>query len=118
MQDAFGTTTEFVGLENFRALFNDPSYLDSFRITAIFSVLVAGFGLSFSLLLAVFADRVMRGATVFKTLLIWPYAVAPAIAGVLWLFMFTPTIGCRCPLAAQRRRRLELSARTATRRCC
>jgi sn-glycerol 3-phosphate transport system permease protein len=93
MQDAFGSNVEFVGLENFRTLFNDPGYLASFRVTAVFSVLVAGFGLAISLVLAVFADRLMRGATTFKTLLIWPYAVAPAIAGVLWLFMFNPTLG-------------------------
>jgi sn-glycerol 3-phosphate transport system permease protein len=93
MQDAFGASVEFVGLENFRTLFNDPGYLASFRVTAVFSVLVAGFGLAISLLLAVFADRLLRGATTFKTLLIWPYAVAPAIAGVLWLFMFNPTLG-------------------------
>ena len=93
MQDAFGANTDFVGLENFRTLFNDPGYLASFRTTAQFSVLVAGLGLAFSLLLAVFADRILRGATAIKTLLIWPYAVAPAIAGVLWLFMFNPTLG-------------------------
>jgi len=93
MQDAFGSNVEFVGLENFRTLFNDPGYLASFRVTAVFSVLVAVFGLAISLGLAVFADRLMRGATTFKTLLIWPYAVAPAIAGVLWLFMFNPTLG-------------------------
>jgi sn-glycerol 3-phosphate transport system permease protein len=92
-QDAFGASVEFVGLENFRVLFNDPGYLDSFRVTAVFSVFVAGFGLAISLLLAVFADRLLRGATAVKTLLIWPYAVAPAIAGVLWLFMFNPTLG-------------------------
>jgi sn-glycerol 3-phosphate transport system permease protein len=93
MQDAFGASVEFVGLENFRTLFNDPGYLASFQVTAVFSVLVAGFGLAISLVLAVFADRLLRGATTFKTLLIWPYAVAPAIAGVLWLFMFNPTLG-------------------------
>ena len=93
MQDAFGSNVEFVGLENFRTLFNDPGYLASFRVTAVFSVLVAGFGLAISLVLAVFADRLLRGASTLKTLLIWPYAVAPAIAGVLWLFMFNPTLG-------------------------
>jgi sn-glycerol 3-phosphate transport system permease protein len=93
MQDAFGSNVEFVGLENFRTLFKDPGYLASFRVTAVFSVLVAGFGLAISLVLAVFADRLLRGASTFKTLLIWPYAVAPAIAGVLWLFMFNPTLG-------------------------
>ena len=92
-QDAFGTSTEFVGLENFERLFTNASYLASFRTTAIFSVLVAGFGLAIALLLAVMADSVVRGATVYKTLLIWPYAVAPAVAGVVWLFMFAPSVG-------------------------
>jgi sn-glycerol 3-phosphate transport system permease protein len=93
MEDAFGTSTRFVGLENFERLWNDPSYVDSFRITAVFSVLVAVCGLSISLLLATMADRVVRGAAAYKTLLIWPYAVAPAVAGVLWLFMFAPSVG-------------------------
>ena len=92
IQDAFGATREFVGLENFRRLFADETYIDSFKTTAIFSVLVAGFGISIALILAVFADRVIRGAG-YKTLLVWPYAVAPAVAGVLWLFMFAPSIG-------------------------
>jgi sn-glycerol 3-phosphate transport system permease protein len=92
-QDAFGTSTEFVGLENFRRLWADETYVASFRTTAVFSVLVAVCGLSIALLLAVMADRVVRGAMVYKTLLIWPYAVAPAVAGVLWLFMFAPSVG-------------------------
>lgn len=92
-QDAFGTSTEFVGLENFERLFNDESYLASFKTTALFSVLVAGAGLSIALLLAVMANRVIRGATVYKTLLIWPYAVAPVVAGVLWLLMFASPYG-------------------------
>jgi len=92
-QDAFGTSVEWVGAENFARLFADPSYFESFRTTAVFSVLVAGGGLSLSLLLAVMADRVIRGSTAYKTLLVWPYAVAPAVAGVLWLFMFAPSIG-------------------------
>ncbi len=91
--DAFGTSVEWVGLENFRNLWNDPTYFDSFRTTAIFSALVALLGIGISLLLAVFADRVIKGATAYRTLLIWPYAVAPAVAGVLWLFMFAPSIG-------------------------
>jgi sn-glycerol 3-phosphate transport system permease protein len=91
--DAFGTSVEYVGLENFRNLWNDASYLASFQTTAVFSILVAGLGLSLSLLLAVFADRVVRGSGVYRTFLIWPYAVAPAVAGVLWLFMFSPSIG-------------------------
>jgi sn-glycerol 3-phosphate transport system permease protein len=92
-EDAFGFNTEFVGLGNFIALFHDQGYLDSFRTTAVFSLLVAGFGLAISLLLAVFADRIIKGATVYKTMLVWPYAVAPAVAGVLWLFMFAPSVG-------------------------
>jgi len=93
MQDAFGTSTEFVGLENFKRLFGDELYLESFRTTAVFSLLVAVCGITFALLLAVFADRVVRGAAIYKTLLVWPYAVAAAVAGVLWLFMFAPSIG-------------------------
>ncbi len=92
-QDPFGTSVEFVGWENFERLWNDETYIASFRTTAIFSVLVAFFGLSIALLLAVMADRVVKGAMVYKTLLIWPYAVAPAVAGVLWLFMFAPSVG-------------------------
>ncbi len=92
-EDAFGFSSEFVGLDNFRMLFADELYLESFKTTAIFSLLVAGFGILIALILAVFADRVIKGSTTYKTLLIWPYAVAPAIAGVLWLFMFAPSIG-------------------------
>jgi sn-glycerol 3-phosphate transport system permease protein len=91
--DAFGTSVEWVGLENFRNLWNDESYLASFKTTAIFSALVACLGLSLSLILAVFADRVVGGSNIYRTFLIWPYAVAPAVAGVLWLFMFAPSIG-------------------------
>ncbi|MEP7182326.1 MAG: sn-glycerol-3-phosphate ABC transporter permease UgpA [Betaproteobacteria bacterium] len=93
LQDAFGLKTEFVGLQNFSDLFSDSHYLDSFKVTALFSVLVAGFGIAISLLLAVMADRVARGALAYKTLLIWPYAVAAAVAGVLWAFIFAPSIG-------------------------
>jgi sn-glycerol 3-phosphate transport system permease protein len=92
-QDAFGTSTEFVGLLNFERLWNDTNYLASFKTTAFFSVLVAFSGLSIALLLAVMADSVIKGGTWYKTLLIWPYAVAPAVAGVLWLFMFAPSVG-------------------------
>lgn len=93
MEDAFGMSTEWVGLDNFRQLFADPTYLDSFYRTALFSVLVAGVGIATSLGLAIFADRIVRFAMVYKTLLIIPYAVAPVIAGVLWIFMFSPSIG-------------------------
>jgi len=93
LQDAFGLQTEFVGLRNFAALVNDEHYLHSFRITAVFSVSVAVSGIAISLLLATMADRVLRGALAYKTLLIWPYAVAPAVAGVLWAFLFAPSVG-------------------------
>jgi len=92
-QDAFGTSTEFVGLENFSRLFGDELYLASFKTTAVFSLLVAVIGLSIELLLAAMVDRVSRGSRLYTTLLIWPYAVAPVIAGVLWLFLFAPTAG-------------------------
>ena len=92
-QDAFGTSVEFVGLDNFRQIFSDPSYVESFKTTALFSVLVAGIGITLSLGLAVFADRITRGGTFYKTMLILPYAVAPAVAAVLWVFMFSPSLG-------------------------
>jgi len=93
LQDAFGTSTQFVGLDNFKDLFADPHYLASFRVTAVFSLLVAVLGLSISLVLAVMADRVVRGAALYKTFLIVPYAIAPAVAAILWLFLFNPTLG-------------------------
>jgi sn-glycerol 3-phosphate transport system permease protein len=93
IEDAFGLSTEFVWFDNFIELFADEHYLGSFRTTVIFSVAVAAISMSLALLLAVMADRVIRGAMVYKTLLIWPYAVAPAVAGVLWFFMFNPTVG-------------------------
>jgi sn-glycerol 3-phosphate transport system permease protein len=93
LQDAFGLQTEFVGLRNFHDLLRDETYLASFQTTALFSFLVAASGIVLSLLLAVMADRVLRGALAYKTLLIWPYAVAPAVAGVLWGFLFAPSVG-------------------------
>jgi len=93
VQDAFGLGSEFVWFQNFNELFHSKYYLESFKITAVFSLLVAVGGILISLLLAVMADRVIRGALAYKTLLIWPYAVAPAIAGVLWAFIFSPSIG-------------------------
>jgi sn-glycerol 3-phosphate transport system permease protein len=92
-QDAFGTSVEWVGLQNFAALFSDPAYLESFKTTALFSVLVATIGIALSLLLAIFADRVVRMAMFYKTMLVLPYAVAPAVAAVLWVFMFSPSLG-------------------------
>jgi sn-glycerol 3-phosphate transport system permease protein len=93
LQDSFGLSTEWAGLDNFKTLFSDSAYLESFKTTAIFSVLVAVLGIALSLMLAVFADRVVRGALAYRTMLIVPYAVAPAVAGVLWVFMFSPSIG-------------------------
>jgi sn-glycerol 3-phosphate transport system permease protein len=93
IEDPFGLRTEFVWFENFEDLFADPLYIASFWTTAYFSAAVTALSLGLALLLAVMADRIVKGATAYKTLLIWPYAVAPAIAGVLWLFMFNPSIG-------------------------
>ena len=91
--DPFGLKNQFVGFENFSYLFSDQYYRTSFVTTAIFSLLVTSISMSFALWLAVMADRVIKGADAYRTLLIWPYAVAPAIAGVLWLFLFNPSIG-------------------------
>ncbi|MBC7547440.1 MAG: sn-glycerol-3-phosphate ABC transporter permease UgpA [Polaromonas sp.] len=93
MQDAFGTSTQWVGLDNFRTLLADENYAASFKTTAVFSALVAVLGIALSLVLAVFADRIIKGALLYKTLLVVPYAVAPAVAGVLWVFMFSPSLG-------------------------
>ncbi len=93
VQDAFGLSTEFVWFENYQILFSKADYYRTMLTTAIFSSLVAFFSLSIALLFAVQADKHIKFATGYKTLLIWPYAVAPAIAGVLWLFMFQPSLG-------------------------
>jgi sn-glycerol 3-phosphate transport system permease protein len=92
-QDAFGLSTTFVKLENFKYIFTDPIYLNSIKATVVFSLSVAGIAMSISLLLAVMADRAIRGSTTYKTFIIWPYAVAPVAAGVLWYFLFNPTVG-------------------------
>jgi sn-glycerol 3-phosphate transport system permease protein len=93
LEDAFGGNTKFVWFDNFAHIFNEPAYYASARLTIVFSFLVAALGLGLSLLLAVMADRVIRGATTYKTFLVWPYAVAPAVAGVLWGFLFNPSVG-------------------------
>jgi sn-glycerol 3-phosphate transport system permease protein len=92
-QDPFGLRTEFVWAENFIELFGQADYLNSLQVTTVFSVSVAVLALSIALYLAVQADRVIKGATAYKTLLIWPYAVAPVVAGVIWLFLFNPSLG-------------------------
>jgi sn-glycerol 3-phosphate transport system permease protein len=93
VEDAFGLNREFVWFANFARLLTDPLYLESLQRTLVFSLAVAILALVPALLLAVTADRMIRGATTYKTLLIWPYAIAPAIAGVLFFFVFNPTVG-------------------------
>lgn len=93
LEDAFGTTTQFVGLENYRELFSRPEYYGAIATTIVFSLAVASLSLALGLALAVQADKQIRGAGAYRTLMIWPYAVAPAVAGVLWLFMFQPSLG-------------------------
>ena len=92
-QDAFGLRTEFVGTENFADLFSDPLYIDSIGRTAFFCGAVAVLAMTVALLLAVFADREIRGRNIYRTLLVWPYAVAPAVAAVLWILVLHPQIG-------------------------
>ena len=92
-EDPFGLSTKFVGLANFEGILEDKLYLHSVSVTAIFSLTVTVISMALALLLAVMADRVVRGAGAYKALLVWPYAIAPAVAGVLWMFMFNPTIG-------------------------
>jgi sn-glycerol 3-phosphate transport system permease protein len=93
IEDPFGLSSEFVWFDNFADLFAEPQYLTSIQVTAVFSASVALLALLAALYLAVQADRVIHGATAYKTLLVWPYAVAPAVAGVLFLFLFNPTVG-------------------------
>ena len=92
-EDPFGLSSRFVWFENFQAVLSDEFYLDSLGTTALFSVSVAALSLGVALALAVQANTVIRGTHTYRTLLIWPYAVAPAVAGVLWMFMFHPSIG-------------------------
>jgi len=92
-EDPFGLNSSFVWFDNFERVLSDPSYLNSIKVTAVFSMATAFVAMSTALLLAVMADRVVRGRGLYRTLLIWPYAVAPAIAGMLWLFLFNPSIG-------------------------
>ncbi|MPZ35172.1 MAG: ABC transporter permease subunit [Rhodospirillales bacterium] len=93
VEDAFGGNTKFVWFDNFVHLLSDPSYYSAARLTLVFSFLVASLGLAVSLLLAVMADRIIRGASVYKNILVWPYAVAPAVVGVLFGFLFNPSVG-------------------------
>ena len=93
LEDAFGLSSEFVGFENYQVLFKRPEYYQAMATTAVFAALVAFLSLSVALWLAAMADKNIKAAGAYKTLLIWPYAVAPAVAGVLWIFMFHPSLG-------------------------
>lgn len=93
LQDAFGLSTTFVAFENYTELLQQPEYFNAIVRTFAFSAAIGGASLSIALLLAVMADKPLRGVTIYRTLLIWPYAVAPAIAGVLWIFMLHPSLG-------------------------
>jgi len=92
-EDPFGLNSRFVGFANFRKVLADPAYVNSLEVTAVFSIATAAVAMSVALLLAVMADKVVRSRGLYRTLLIWPYAVAPAIAGMLFLFLFNPSIG-------------------------
>jgi len=93
LQDAFGLRQNFVWFDNFRVLLADPLYRGAAGRTVVFTLAVTVLSMAPALLLAVMADKRIRGSTAYKTLLIWPYAVAPAVAAVLWLFIFHPSIG-------------------------
>jgi len=92
-QDPFGLRTQFVFLQNFQTVLSDPLYIEALQVTVVFSVSVTLFVMTLALLFAVMADRQIRGAQTYKTLLLWPYALAPAVAAVLWGFIFHPSIG-------------------------
>jgi sn-glycerol 3-phosphate transport system permease protein len=92
-EDPFGLRSKFVGLANFRHVLSQPNYINSLEVTVVFSVLTAVISMAVALLLAVMAEKIIFGRGFYRTLMIWPYAVAPAIAGMLWLFMFNPSFG-------------------------
>jgi sn-glycerol 3-phosphate transport system permease protein len=93
LQDAFGLSTSFIWLENYQDLLSDPAYYNSVIRTFVFSAAIAIGSLTLALLFAVMADKPLRGGTVYRTLMIWPYAVAPPVVGVLWVFMLNPSLG-------------------------
>ncbi len=92
-EDAFGLKTTFIGLKNYTALFGNPDYINSLKVTVVFSISVVLLSVGLGLLFAVAVDRVIKGGQVYTTLLVWPYAVAPAVGGIMWWFLFNPTIG-------------------------
>ncbi len=110
VQDAFGLSTEFVWFENYVSLLQTPEYYHAIGVTLVFSALVAFFSLTLGLLLAVMANRNIRGIQIYRTFLIVPYAVAPAVASVLFIFMFQPGLGMIARAAAAQRHRLESGA--------
>ncbi|MBS6438239.1 MULTISPECIES: sn-glycerol-3-phosphate ABC transporter permease UgpA [Pantoea] len=91
--DPFGISSTFVGLDNFRRLFQDSYYLEAFWTTIVFSTLVTVCGMVLSLLLAALVDYVIRLRKLYQTLLLLPYAVAPVVAAVMWMFLFNPGLG-------------------------
>ena len=93
LQDAFGLSTTFIWFENYRDLFSEPEYFATIVRTFVFAFAIAMSSLSLALLFAVMADKPLRGVALYRTLLIWPYAVAPPVAGVLWVFMLNPSLG-------------------------
>jgi len=93
LEDAFGFSRQFVRLENYQALFSDPRYLKSFFTTLVFGLSVTGLAMGIALVLALAANRVLRGALAYRSALIWPYAVAPALSGALWYFLLNPSVG-------------------------
>ena len=92
-EDPFGMRTSFVWFQNYQRLFADPNYLNSFQVTLIFAISVTALSMGLSLLLAVAVNRLIRSGRAYTTLLVWPYAVAPVVAGILWWFIFNPSIG-------------------------
>ena len=93
IEDAFGFNRSFVWFENYAALFQDEGYLRSFSTTLIFGVAVTALSMGLALALAVAANRIIQSAIPYRTMLIWPYAVAPALAGVVWYFLMNPSLG-------------------------
>ena len=93
LEDAFGFTRKFIGVDNYRELFRDDGYLRSFQTSLIFGLGVTCISMSTALVLAVSANHIIRWAQAYRALLVWPYAVAPALAGVIWYFLMNPSVG-------------------------
>jgi len=93
LSDPFLAVMTYVGLDNFAEILSSPEYWDSVWTTLVFSAATTAVAMALALALAIAADRVLRGSMLLRSLVIWPYAVAPAIAGMLWLFLFHPGFG-------------------------